>query len=376
MLDDYITKLVTTQNIHTLVCFIILILAAFVIFLGKRIYFHLSHKKTKKSPEAANNSYQLRSSLPSKQHKNNKRQTIAIVFPDSSPLTQKIIKEFCEILNNHLSNEVTFETYDGNGDEEEFLTQLDSLATSLHHYDLLFTIGVHATQLVKESTKNFEKKPPIVFTAVKNPDKLNIVDSFASSGNNLTGISGKDRNYELQADLLRLLKPKGKHILLLNDPNNPWKDVTKKMAEDPLQKKDFIVHSADLQNKKHIVSVVKPILEATHIDTIITMPSAYLEASIKSLVELCKDRKTTIFASNNSSAEAGAVFSYGKPEELYGRLAAEHALAILRDGKAPWHIPIKLLDTPDLFVCNISMLQQQGIEFSEKLLTKLIEGGR
>jgi putative ABC transport system substrate-binding protein len=300
---------------------------------------------------------------------------VVIVLPDSSPQVMHYVAGFLATIAKEVKP-ATLTLCDNRGNNKLFPHTIHSLIFN-KQCDLIFTVGIHATIVTKKVLDLLNKKIPIVFGGVKDPVKLNLIDSFESSGNNLTGVTGiSDNFYKIRAELLHFIKPNSKKVLILNDTHNPWGKVTQTQAETALRERDLSVYSISLSHKSEIESIVRPYLKDTGADTVFALPSAHIAACIQLLSTICNEHKITLLSSDVASVEAGAALSVGKSAETYGIRAANLAVDILKKGKHPKDLPISLFDEQEQFRCNPDAMKRQGLTLSENLLSMLPENGR
>jgi putative ABC transport system substrate-binding protein len=299
---------------------------------------------------------------------------IALVFPDHSPSVENIISGFGGVISNTFEI-VNYRFCNGEGNKALFRNRVRSVVCHEGGYDLLVPIGAYAALLTKDATMLMDEKPNIVFVGVKDPDKLKLINSYTSSGNHLTGVTGKDHDYETQIDILRLLKPQVKKVLLLSDATNPFSHEMQSTVHDILLKHNIIPKSLNMKtnNKREITRRLREHLLDPDVDTIITLRDACIEGGMKDITKLCRERKVTLFASDSASVEAGAALGFGLLEKLYGLHAADQALAILQEQKHPTDVPSLIINYPEVLFCNIEAFHHQGIQVPERGLRILVK---
>jgi putative ABC transport system substrate-binding protein len=118
-------------------------------------------------------------------------------------------------------NAITFTVEDTHGEVVNLDHQLASILAAKP--DVLFTIGTATTVAAKHATTTV----PIVFTFVGDPVRSGLVASYASSKNNLTGVS----NYSgplagKRLEILQEIAPGMKRVLLLVAPQEIVSEVS------------------------------------------------------------------------------------------------------------------------------------------------------
>jgi ABC-type uncharacterized transport system substrate-binding protein len=292
---------------------------------------------------------------------------IGIISPHESPPMQKIIGGFTQTLEHRLSGPAEIHNYTGNGQLSTLNNIIQSAFQKDKRYDLVFTVGVHSTMLSRDKTAELQTPPPIIFTDVKDPERLGLINSQT----HLTGVRAYSYDYEKQIDLLRLIKPMVKNVLIVGDKLNPWTQEIISNIKNILHKRGITVQTVSIANKKEIIKTIQSQIKDNSIDTLITLRDDIV-ASTKSIAELCNAHNVTILASDSCSVQAGAALSFGGSEQAYGVLAAYQSLAILEEYELPSNIPIVAFNNEEKLLINSATLQQQGLNIPENII-KLIE---
>jgi ABC-type uncharacterized transport system substrate-binding protein len=297
----------------------------------------------------------------------NNATNIIVFMLDESPSVQKIIAGLKKTLGDTLKVSAILHVCNGGGNVAKLRNGIELTLSEDTQYDMAVTIGRTATLLAKNATMLLDEKPPIVFTAVKNPVGFKLVGSYNSSGNHLTGVTGINHDYKKQIELLLFLKSDVKKVLILHDTLFSKDDEAQKTIETLLCAKGITVQNLAVKDKRELGYVVEDRLKQdSEIDTLITLRDSLI-ASMPIIASVCNKYNVPILASDSSSVEAGAALGFGAPDELYGVFAAKHILEILKEHKFPSDIPISLLDTKETFRCNMAVLRQQGFDIPNKL---------
>ena len=144
-----------------------------------------------------------------------RKYAVAVILPVSHKALVEVQRGFVDVIINKYKLNASFTEYNANGSRPLLLAQIEEVAQK--NYDVVFTIGAVATQLTKEIFSKRGIKVPIVFGAVARPVELGLVETLEKSGNALTGAAAKT-NYPLQIDLLLVVKPTIKNVLLVYYP--------------------------------------------------------------------------------------------------------------------------------------------------------------
>src|SRR5205085_2090849 len=138
----------------------------------------------------------------------------ALLAPALHPAMDEIMQGFRERLNQKLPG-VEYLEYNANGNKTLLRSQVEEIEQG--SFDLVFTIGTFASQLMHEVLVKRPSAMPHVFTAVDDPVEKGIIQSLKVPGDMTTGIISVTP-FDQQVDVLLKLKPKTKAILLVYDP--------------------------------------------------------------------------------------------------------------------------------------------------------------
>jgi len=248
--------------------------------------------------------------------------------------------------------------------KQEFIDNLKEMEDDI---DLVFVAGTPTAMSVLESGIN----KPVLFAAVANPKKANLVNNLHSPGRNFTGAyCAVSANRQLQTVLSYL--PKTKNITIVYNPFDP---APAAQVED-WSKAISILKNSDIRLSKikipEQVNSSQAMLEFMNtidptMDVLITTADAKIANYGSEIIQFAIRNKVPMYSSLNSLVEEGALFSLGfKFKEAAQQISVSQAIKIL-NGVLPKDIPVGTLPEYSL-VFNLKTAQQIGIEFSEKII--------
>ena len=295
--------------------------------------------------------------------KNLPTKNIAIFTPATHPSLQAIEDGFRKTMKQDNSANYAFTTYNANANRTLMRSQAEEIIQG--NYDLVFTIGAQATQMSKTITQKKNIAMPVVFAAVSEPIQLKLIKSYASSGNNLTGVS-EDRDFGKQVDILHYLKPGIKHVTLVYNPSEgAGLEKQKNEIKKYLQTKDITLLTLEVYHSNEIYQKVSSSIDST--DVVMVLKDNTVVAAIDSLIKLCNQHGVLLYASDLDSVDKGAAAAFGVQEIDYGIEGAEKALAILNKGKQATEVPTTKAKKFTLKV-NTKMMGKQGLNLNENQL--------
>jgi putative ABC transport system substrate-binding protein len=279
---------------------------------------------------------------------------IAILTPTTHPSLEQIEKGFVDTMVKEGHQKFTFKTYNALGNKTLMRSEAEEIA--LGDYDLVFTVATQSTRTMKEVFEKKKLSTPIVFTAVPFPLKLNLIDSEASSGNQLTGVK-ETTDF---AKELEFLRGKAKSVLLVYDPSSYSLAYDKDEIEIILKSMGIRLKTVEIFKTNEILMKTAPFIE--EVDAVLVIKDNTVVSGLDALVKLCDQKGKLLIASDLDSADRGVALAYGVSELIYGEEAAKKALLILEDKKLPKDIPITAPPS-EAFVFKIDQKRMKEIGF-------------
>src|SRR5712691_3298596 len=222
--------------------------------------------------------------------------------------------------------------------------------------DVLVTVGTPHTRAASQATTSV----PIVFTRVGDPLQYRMIASYASSQNNLTGVStysgpltGK------RLELLREIAPEIKHILAVVAMNEANAQAAFERLAAVAQKLEIQVLRRDVTTREEIEQVLSAMSPGS-VEAMYHVPSFLVSAHIDLLVRKAKQEKLPLIVHEDSMVDQGALVSYGGHSRPMGVQAARLVAKIL-EGTHPAQLPIQ---TPDKFIMTINLATAKAIDLT------------
>ena len=231
--------------------------------------------------------------------------------------------------------------------------------------DLLVTVATSHTAAAKQVTENV----PIVFAVLTDPVQSGFVASYASSKNNLTGVSNaaaplSGKRLEILKEIVPGIK-RGLAIVAVKET------ITQKsfqfLAESASK---FGVHliRRDVTTKEELETILLDTPKGS-VDAIIHVPAILLRNHISLLVEKAKKDKLPFGVHSEELVKKGALVSYGEDNRLIGIQAARLVVKVLK-GVPPADIPIETPERP-LLVINSTTAKIIGLKIPRQVLDRV-----
>ena len=257
--------------------------------------------------------------------------------------------------------DLQFVVEDSKGDTLNFPARAAKLLES--RPDLILTMTTLPTKAARQATTT----TPILFTAVADPVQAGLAPSFASSRNNLTGVSsyaapliGK------RLSVLKELAPKTKEVLAIVSAKENSAQISARFLEDAARKMGIQVHRRDVARTDEIDTALaeKPVTT----DAIFHVASVLVGNNIEALIATSRKDRLPLMVNQESMVRDGALASYGADFRLSGFQAAKMMAKLLKGAK-PSDIPI---ETPENFLLaiNVTVAKMIGLKIPRNILER------
>jgi putative ABC transport system substrate-binding protein len=223
------------------------------------------------------------------------------------------------------------------------------------HPDLIFTVGTEPTAVAKRATTVL----PIVFTYVSDPVKGGFVASYASSGNNMVGISnaavplaGK------RLEVLHQIAPQVKKVLAIVAANESIALASYLALQEPAHKLGIDLIRHDVTTPEGIQEVLQNAPQGS-VDAIYLIPSSLGVAQIDLLIAKARQDRLPLVVHDTDMVKKGALVSYGSDARGQGLQSPKLVAKVLRGAK-PSELPIQMPEELRL-VLNLRTAREIGL---------------
>jgi putative ABC transport system substrate-binding protein len=230
--------------------------------------------------------------------------------------------------------------------------------------NLIFAIATAPAIAAKQATTTL----PIVFTFVGDPLRAGLIASYASSENNVTGVttyagplSGK------RLELLQEVAPGIKRVLVLVPTQERIAEVSFQFLADAAPKLGIELLRHDVTSKAEIEQVLKALPKGA-VDAIYHIPSNLLGVHLGLLIHKAKEDRIPLAVTETSMVERGALISYGAEFQLLGIQAAKLVAKIIKGAK-PSELPIQTPERLPLAI-NLTTAKAIGLDIPHGILER------
>ena len=231
--------------------------------------------------------------------------------------------------------------------------------------DLLVTVATsHAA-----AAKQVAGSVPIVFTVLADPVQSGFVASYASSKNNLTGVSSSVAPLSgKRLEVLKEIAPGIKRGLAVVAIKESIAQKSFQFLAESANKFGVQLIRRDVTTKEELETIILDTPKGS-VDAIIHVPAILLRNHITLLVEKAKKDKLPFGVHTEELVKKGALVSYGEDNRLIGIQAARLVVKVLK-GVPPSEIPIESPERPVL-VINRTTAKTIGVKIPNEFLERV-----
>lgn len=226
--------------------------------------------------------------------------------------------------------------------------------------DLIFAIATPAAQAAKNATKTGEI--PIVFTAVSDPEKANLVKSNKKPGVNVTGTSDF-QDIDKTISVIETVLPKAKKIGAIYNTSEINSKIQVENMKKIATKKGFEVNIVGVSSTNEISQAVSTLAKKS--DLIFTPTDNLMAASMPLIVETAMKDNIPVIGSEEAHVKSGALAANSLSYKNIGIEAGKMAGRILKGEEHAEDIPVKFTDKARLVV-NENTMKKLGIKIESK----------
>ena len=250
---------------------------------------------------------------------------------------------------------------------------LKKLAEVLIHEkpDLIVTSSTTATVTVAKLTEGSDL--PVVFLSAGDP--LRVVQSYASSGNNLTGISSSSLDLvDKRMELLKNLAPKAKRVIILVDSAGIGVNHERFAISAQAAAKKLGLLPVLLDVKAKTAEEIRqklPLIKRSLGDALFLPPEATVVAAAKDVAQQAIREKLPHVGPNIETVKRGMLAAYSSNYYSLGQQGAVLVDKVLK-GSRPTDLPIEQPFKLHL-VLNVRTAKAIGLDISNDILLQADE---
>jgi len=260
---------------------------------------------------------------------------------------------------------ISYQVYNAESDRERLQRFAEKLVQDKP--DLIVTSSTTATVPVAKLTQGTDL--PVVFLSSGNP--LEFVKSYASSGNNLTGISSAALDLTgKRLELLKELAPRVKRLVALTNPKGATYRDNLVAIQAVAKKSGLTVREARASSREELTQVIGSIARKVA-DAILLQPDAIITKNVDIVVQHSIQEKIPMIPPLIQGVQRGGLATYASDYFALGQQGAMLAQKILKGAKPadlPIEYPAKLY-----LVINLKTAKAIGLKVPKEILLRADE---
>lgn len=236
-------------------------------------------------------------------------------------------------------------------------------------YDIIFTLGIFATQTIKELMAKRQKKIPHIFMGLLSQIWDEWIQDEPALKQNMTGCMGT-YNWTKRINLMEYVVPNVKRILIPYSGGDAKMQEGIQVLEQELLSRGYEAQRLHLNNTSEVQTKIKPFAENT--DLIFVTRDATLYDAMPFLANLAKRYGITLYTSDTDTIKDGGGFCLGVEESKPGEWGAEWTRQIIEQGIPVKDIPLTdVEENGSIVLFNKGVLEEQNIHINPILLSVL-----
>jgi putative ABC transport system substrate-binding protein len=230
-------------------------------------------------------------------------------------------------------------------------------------FDFIYTFGTTASL----ETAKVVKQTPILFGIVTNPVQAGLIQSWESSGNNVTGVSHAVP-YQDQVDFMTRLG-KFERVGILYDQNVANAQIAFDELKKLLGEKGIKIVGAPVTSEADLETGIKTLADQK-VDLVYLPSDSLIISKADSIVAALNARKIPTYGAVESFMQKGALAGIVSSYEMVGKALVEKAAKILKGTPVSQipssHLPFEMLTA----IVNAKTAQQVGVSVPYEVLSQ------
>jgi len=234
--------------------------------------------------------------------------------------------------------------------------------------DLIVTSSTSVTIPVAKLTEGTNL--PVIFVSASDP--LRFVKSYASSGNNLTGISNSSLDLiEKRMELLKEFVPGIKRVIVLEVPSGTNYEISHRLIWEAGKKLGVDLTEVHAAGHEEIKSKISALITRKLGEAVFTPPDVLVTAAIEEIARQAIKEKLPLIGTNIDTIKKGALATYTADYFELGQQGAIMANKVLKGAK-PADLPIEQPSRLNL-VINLKTAKAIGLKVPKEILLRADE---
>ncbi|WP_313232768.1 ABC transporter substrate-binding protein [Tissierella praeacuta] len=231
--------------------------------------------------------------------------------------------------------------------------------------DLIYAIATPAAQSAKQSTNDI----PILFSAVTDPVKSEIVTDWKNVGGNVTGTSDMAPT-DSQLKMFKEIDPSIKTIGILYNTSEANSEIQIEEVKNLAPNEGLEIITVGISNVNELPQAIDSILNK--VDGIYALSDNLIASSVELLSKKLMDKKIISVCAEETQVKGGLLITNGLSYYELGKQTAKMAKEILVDKKHVSTIPVGLAEKT-ITTVNIKTLEALELDINLSLFKDAIK---
>lgn len=260
---------------------------------------------------------------------------------------------------------IKYDLHNAKGERDALKTLAEKLVKDKH--DVIVTSSTTATAPVAKASAG--TNIPVVFLSAGNP--LEFVKSYASSGNNITGISSSSLDLiDKRMELLKELAPKLKRVIALQVPGEINYEETRRLTQEAAKRLGLALVEIQASHEE-IKRKISGLITRKLGDGVLVPPVAAVIGAIEEIAQQAIKERLPVVGANIENVKRGALAAYSSDYFALGQQGAVLVDKILKGAK-PSDLPIEQPFELKL-VLNLKTAKAIGLKLPKETLIRADE---
>ncbi|GMG96441.1 ABC transporter substrate-binding protein [Tepidimicrobium xylanilyticum] len=233
--------------------------------------------------------------------------------------------------------------------------------------DLIYAIATPAAQAAKQTTSDI----PILFSAVTDPVKAEIVESWEKVGGNVTGTSDKAPT-ESQLKIFKEIDPNINTIGIIYNTSESNSEIQVEEVKKIAPKLGIEVITVGISNINELAQGLDSIIKK--VDALYMITDNLVAASVELVREKTIENKIITVSAEETQVRGGLLITNGLSYYELGKQTAQMAKEVLVDKKDISSMPVGIAEKTVVTV-NIETLKALGLDENMPLFKDSIKVG-
>jgi len=233
--------------------------------------------------------------------------------------------------------------------------------------DLIYAIATPAAQSAKQATTDI----PILFSAVTDPVKSEIVEDWNNVGGNITGTSDK-APVETQLKMFKEIDPSIETIGILYNTNEANSEAQIEEVKELAPNEGLEIVTVGVNNINDLPQAIDSLFKK--VDALYCLSDNMIASSVELVTKKLIDYKMVSVSAEESQVKGGILITNGLSYYELGKQTAKMAKEILVDGKDISTIPVGLAEKT-ITTVNEKTLKALGLDENLQIFKDAVKVG-